>query len=240
VRLDWGLRGARELVAGGVSTVVVIDVLSFTTSVTVALERRTAVFPHPWDAASGAVVAAGLDAVCAVGRTAAGPGEISLSPASILAAESVERLVLPSPNGSAICAWLADAGVDVVAGSFRNATSVGHWLAGRAGPVGVVAAGERWTDDGSLRMAVEDLWGAGAVVEALVAARMATTVSPEADAARAVYREVHDDVLGSLSRCASGVELAQKGFAADVAVASDVDVSRVVPLLTDGWFRPAP
>lgn len=31
VRLDWGLRGARELGAGGVQDMVVVDVLSCTT-----------------------------------------------------------------------------------------------------------------------------------------------------------------------------------------------------------------
>ena len=236
VRLDWGMRGARELVTGGVSAVVVVDVLSFTTSVTVAVERGTAVWPHPWDADSGAARAAELDAVCAVGRTAAGAGEISLSPASIVVAAPVERLVLPSPNGSAICAALVDAGVEVVAASLRNAAAVGQWLADRDGPVGVVAAGERWPDDDSLRPAVEDLWGAGAVVAAFVAARPGTTASPEAQAARTASEAVRADPLAQLSRSASGVELEQKGFGADLAVAAELDVSSVVPVLTDGWL----
>ncbi len=240
VRLDWGLRGARALVSGGVHTVVVVDVLSFTTSVTIAVERGTAVWPHPWGAGSAPDLAARMDAVCALGRTAAGPGEISLSPASILAADPVQRLVLPSPNGSAICAALADAGVTVVAASLRNATAVGEWLSGQHGPVGVVAAGERWPDDGSLRPAVEDLWGAGAVVAAMVAARPATRVSPEALVAPAAFGAVRDAVPGQLMRCSSGVELVEQGFGRDVAVAAEVDASPVVPVLTDNWFRGLP
>ena len=239
VRLDWGLRGARELVVGGVSTVVVVDVLSFTTSVTVAVERGTAVRPHPWGSDSALALAAELDAVCAVGRTAAGPGQVSLSPASLLAAEPVERLVLPSPNGSAICAALAEAGVAVAAASLRNATAVGRWLAARHGPVGVVAAGERWGDDASLRPAVEDLWGAGAVVAAYVAARPATRVSPEAEAAHTASEAVRGDSVAQLRGCASGIELVEKGFGADVAIAAELDASSVVPVLTDGWFRRA-
>ncbi len=240
VRLDWGLRGARELVTGGVRTVVVVDVLSFTTSVTVAVERGTAVRPHPWGADSGVALAAELDAVCAVGRSAAGVGGISLSPASILAADPVERLVLPSPNGSAICAALADAGVEVVAASLRNAAAVGRWLAARHGPVGLVAAGERWAGDGSLRPAVEDLWGAGAVVASLVAARPGTRVGPEAEAARTASEGVSGDPLTQLRRCASGVELKQKGFGDDVTIAAELDVSSVVPVLIDGWFIAEP
>ncbi len=239
VRLEWGLRGARELVGGAVGAVVVVDVLSFTTSVTVAVERGTAVRPHPWGTDSALALAAELDAVCAVGRAAAGSGEISLSPASILAAEPVERLVLPSPNGSAICAALPEGSVVVVAASLRNATAVGLWLAARHGPVGVVAAGERWGDDASLRPAVEDLWGAGAVVAALVAARPTARVSPEAEAARTASEAVRADAVAQLRGCASGVELVEKGFAADVAVAAEVDASSVVPVLTDGWFTAA-
>ncbi len=240
MRLEWGLRGARELVGGGVRTVVVVDVLSFTTSVTVAVERGTAVRPHRWGAGSAVALAAELDAVCAVGRTAAGPGEISLSPASIVAAEPVERLVLPSPNGSAICAELAGAGAEVVAACLRNAGAVGRWLKDRPGPVGVVAAGERWGDDDSLRPAVEDLWGAGAVVAALVIARPELPASPEALTARAAFGAVRADPLTQLRCSASGIELERKGFGVDVAVAAELDGSSVVPVLTDGWFTAAP
>ena len=93
------------------------------------------------------------------------------------------RLVLPSPNGSAIAA--AAPGVTVAA-SLRNASAVAEWLSerfrGDVEPVSVIAAGERWPD-GSLRPALEDLLGAGAVLSALVA-RTGVSESPEAAAAR--------------------------------------------------------
>jgi 2-phosphosulfolactate phosphatase len=195
--------------------------------------------PHAWGADSALALAAELDAVCALGRSAAGSGQISLSPASILAADPVERLVLPSPNGSAICAALAEAGVEVVAASLRNATAVGRWLAAQRGPVGLVAAGERWGDDDSLRPAVEDLWGAGAVVAALVAVWPTTRVSPEAEAAHTACDAVRGDAVAQLRGCASGIELVEKGFGADVTIAAELDVSSVVPVLTYSWFRPA-
>lgn len=236
VRLDWGLRGARELLAGGVEVVVVVDVLSFTTTVTIAVDRGTRVHPFAWRAAAAAERAREVDAVCAVGRTAAGPGQISLSPASILAAPPPERLVLPSPNGSAICQALADGGAQVIAASLRNAGAVGRWLAVQPGPVGLVAAGERWPDDGSLRPAVEDLWGSGAVLDALVAQQPEAPVSPEAAVSRTAFRAVRADLPAQLAACASGVELIRKGFAADVAIAAEHDVSPVVPVLMHGWF----
>ncbi len=53
----------------------------------------------------------------------------SLSPGGLLEVAPVERLVLPSPNGSAISAALADAGPTVVVGCLRNARAVAAWLA---------------------------------------------------------------------------------------------------------------
>ena len=171
VRFDWGLAGAAAIV-GGASIVAVVDVLSFTTTLTVAVERGMAVLPHQWGDASAPVVAREHGATLAVGRSAAGPGDISLSPATVLRAEGVERLVLPSPNGATICAALAGTGATVIGVSLRNAVAAAGWVRRRLstpagwGPVAVVAAGERWAD-GSLRPAVEDLWGAGAFLDAL-------------------------------------------------------------------------
>ena len=182
LRFDWGLPGARALVAdarpGDVA--VVVDVLSFTTTLTLALERRIAVHPYPWRDDGASAYAAERDAVLAAGRREGlATGRVSLSPASMLDAGGVDRVVLPSPNGSSICFALADSGVIVIGASLRNAAAVGTWLLARAtGRIAVVAAGERWPD-GSLRPAVEDLWGAGAVLRAVGPAG----ASPEAAAA---------------------------------------------------------
>ena len=103
----------------------------------------------------------------------------------------------------------------------------------------MVAAGERWPDDDSLRPAVEDLWGAGAVVAALVGACSTAGVSPGAQAARAASEALRGDALTQLRNCASGTELEHKGFGADVVIAAELDGSSVVPVLTDGWFTAA-
>jgi 2-phosphosulfolactate phosphatase len=103
--------------------------------------------------------------------------------------------------------------------------------AGGDGPVAVVAAGEH-RPDGSLRPAVEDLLGAGAVLHAL-----AGRPSPEARAAVAAWRQ--RDLPGDLLACASGRELAALGRVAEVRLAAEHDVSRVVPVLRDGAFTAA-
>jgi 2-phosphosulfolactate phosphatase len=232
VRFDWGPEGA-DAVGPGAAYVAVVDVLSFTTTLTVAVERGIAVLPYRWRDASAAEVARAHDATLAVGRSAAGPGAVSLSPATVLRSTGVRRLVLPSPNGSTVAARLAATGVTVVGVSLRNAAAAAAWVRRHAGdrPVAVVAAGERWAD-GPLRPAVEDLWGAGAFIAALGG----HGASPEARAAAAAYRDVATDLPAALADCASGRELIGNGYPGDVAVAAAGADSAAVPVLSGGWF----
>ena len=128
----------------------------------------------------------------------------------------------------------------VVGASLRNRTAVARWLAPRVvggATVALVPAGERWPD-GSLRPALEDLWGAGAVLAALDL--HGVRMSPEAEHAAASYASVAGDLTRHLESCASGRELAAVGYAADVAAAADIDADAVVPVLTDDGFVAAP
>jgi 2-phosphosulfolactate phosphatase len=232
VRFDWGLEGARRL-APGSAYAVVVDVLSFTTSVSVLVDAKTKVYPRAWHDAG-----AEGDIPVAVGRratTAERPW--SLSPAALRRAPRTPELVLPSPNGSAISAAIQDH-CGLVAGSLRNATAVGRWLR-ESGvgtpdrPLTVIAAGERWPDD-TLRPALEDLLGAGAVIHALGAAAL----SPEAATAARAF-ESCPDVRAAIMDSASGRELSTQGFPDDVAIAVELDASNAVPLITDGAFSAA-
>jgi 2-phosphosulfolactate phosphatase len=235
VRCEWGPTGA-ILLGHSVDVAVVVDVLSFTTSVTVAVDRGITVFPFRWGDERAAEFATEQDANLALQRQDARyrPGAVSLSPVSLQHARGIERLVLPSPNGSTICAALDVAGVRVVAASLRNAASVAEWLrpqVAEGARVLVVPAGERWPD-GSMRPAVEDLWGAGAVLAGLDA----DTLSPEATVARSAYDAFAERPLERMFSCAGGVELQAKGFGDDVAIAARLDSSAVVPVLTRGAF----
>ena len=234
---DWGPVGA-EALAHEADVAVVVDVLSFTTSVTVALEAGATVLPYPWRDDSAATFAERHGAVLAVGRSQAGTDGVSLSPAGMRAnAPSGGAVVLPSPNGSTIAHRLASGTTTCVAACLRNADAVADWVERRfphPARVAVVAAGERWPDD-SLRPAVEDLWGAGAVLSAL-AARGRPGFSPEARAARATYDAIGTDLPAALHACVGGQELDAIGFGADVDVAAEVGASSVVPVLRDGAF----
>jgi 2-phosphosulfolactate phosphatase len=226
--LEWGPEGARRL--GPVADVlVVVDVLSFTTAVDVAVGVGASVAPghqpRPGD-------------LVAVPR-----GDVdeehpwSLSPTSLAGLPAGSRLLLPSPNGSAIAAEAGTAGVPtVLAGCLRNAGAVGRAAAARAGggTVAVVPAGEREAD-GSLRPALEDLLGAGAVLAALGADRL----SPDARAAVAAFAALRPELATALAECPSGRELVDAGWPQDVAVAAELDASPAVPLLVDGAFSAA-
>ena len=241
VRLEWGPTGAAEGAAGA-TYAVVVDVLSFTTTLSVALDAGIEVLPHPWwEDGSAARYARAHAATVAVGRSEGGPGRPSLSPVSVRASTGISRLVLPSPNGSALSFGLRDCGVTVLGASLRNATAVARWLAERlaedsAASVAVVAAGERWAD-GSLRPALEDLLGAGALVAALLAAG-AHDVGPEAGAAAAAYRDAAPRLHDTLLRCSSGRELVERGYAEDLEIACEQDSSTSVPVMRGSAFRP--
>ncbi|MGN0063445.1 MAG: 2-phosphosulfolactate phosphatase [Nocardioides sp.] len=241
VRFEWGPVGAAQVRA---DVAVVVDVLSFTTTLTVAVERGIEVFPYEWRDTRAAEHAVRHGATLAVGRFEAlsrrDARHVSLSPATIAEAEGIERLVLPSPNGSTIAFALAGTGSHVVGASLRNAPAVAEHVAQRVwkgGSVVVVAAGERWHDD-TLRPAVEDLWGAGAVLSGLVEHGLGD-LSVEAGAALAAFESVRDDLPGAVRAASSGRELVERGFEADVDIAAEYAVSDSVPVLTGESFRPA-
>lgn len=259
VRCEWGPTGAAAVTA---DLAVVVDVLSFTTTLGIAVQRGIEVWPFRWKDERAEAYAAAHDATLAVGRLeATNPGapearsRVSLSPASIAAAEGLQRLVLPSPNGSTISAALADTGARVLAASLRNADAVAEMVAEvvadvvapaissrvtdePAGSVVVVPAGERWAD-GSLRPCVEDLWGAGAVIAGLVDRLPDLRLSPEARVAELAWRAVRPEIGQQLRACAGGRELSAAGFANDVEMAAEVGVDRVVPELCEGRFTAA-
>lgn len=237
VRLEWGLAGARAL-GPDCAALVVVDVLSFTTSVTVAVDAGTQVLPYRWRDESVVEFAAAHDARLAVGRKLVSARQPwSLSPAALRRAPAPERLVLLSPNGSAISA--AVEGIPVIAACLRNADAVARWIV-RQGwgtdekPAAVIAAGEHWPGQEALRPAIEDWLGAAAVVSAL-AGNGAGPLSPEALAAKVCHDGI-GDLPAVVADCASGRELAAIGFADDVAIAVELETSKVVPVLVNGVF----
>jgi 2-phosphosulfolactate phosphatase len=227
VDVAWGAVGARSLAATS-DILVIVDVLSFSTSLTIAVDRGAQVWPYVWGTDGAEQFAREIDAVLARGRSTR-QGR-TLSPASLLDIEPGTRLVLPSPNGSAIAHAAASGGVPVAAACLRNASAAISFLAAYE-RVGIVASGERWSD-GSLRPAYEDWLGSGVLIEGLLHA--GRTGSPDAEAAAAAAARPRP-----LAECVSGIELVDKGFAVDVELAQERDVTTVVALMQSGRFSAA-
>lgn len=230
VDVDWGERGLIRLLTW-CDAVAIVDVLSFSTCVSVAADRDIAIYTVP-TGDSGADLARRLRARLAKRRAEAGPNDVSLSPLSLMNVPEGSAVVLPSPNGSALSAIASGSSrVATFAGCPRNRRAVAKALS--AFPrIGVLAAGERWPDH-SLRPAIEDWLGAGAIVDAIDG-----SLSPEAEFARTSWRAAQADLMRLLHGSASGQELAQENHIRDVDIAAELDGSDRAPRLIDGAYRP--
>lgn len=218
-RCEWGLHGIDALAPADVT--IVVDVLSFTTCVDVALSRGVVIFPYRYKDDSASAFAAEHSAELAGPR---GTGKFSLSPASLLNAEAGTRCVLPSPNGATLILHAADRSAHVLAGCLRNRTAIATQAEKQGATFNVIPAGERWLD-GSLRPALEDLVGAGGILSLLPG-----TKSPEAEIAIAAFeRSLQSGMIETFANCSSGWELLTRGFGNDVELAADLDVSRHIP-----------
>lgn len=130
--------------------------------------------------------------------------------------------------------------VTTVAGSLRNRRAVAAWALAQQGDKGerftiaVVAAGEiRAT--GGIRFAVEDLLGAGAVIDALADVGI-DYCSPEAAAASAAFTGLTNATGHLIGASESGRELLERGLRADVDAAIELDASSDVPVRGEFGF----
>jgi 2-phosphosulfolactate phosphatase len=226
VDCQWGMNGLRAIAAG--NTVVIVDVLSFSTSTTVGVRNGATILPCEWNDERAAALAAEEGAELASKR---GRGRFTLAPASLREAPAGLRLVLPSPNGSTL-AWAAQGlpAAAIVVGCFRNATAVARWASKQGQDVAVIAAGERW-EDGTIRFAIEDWIGAGAIIS-----RLSGNRSAEAEAAAASFERLRHSIHATLANCPSGRELIDSGYPDDIDLASELDADAVVPLLAGNAF----
>lgn len=222
---EWGLNAVSAL-APAYDVVVIVDVLSFSTSVEIATARGATVFPYRFCDESAHSHAE------AIGASLAGddPRRYTLKPSSLVTIEPGTRLLLPSPNGSTLT--LGTGEKLTLAGCLRNRTAVAQHAAAAGGRILVVPCGEQWPD-GSLRPALEDLCGAGAVIDALPES---LSRSPEARLAESAFRDMRPQLRKCIGGCASGREKLARDLAVDVDLAADLDVSPCVAVLSEGAY----
>jgi len=224
IRLEWGEHGV-NLLAPISNVVIIVDVLSFSTSVEIATSRKAVVYPYRWKDESAQEFARSIGAELAQKRRNAG---FSLSPKSLLNIPMGTKLVLPSPNGATLT--LATGETPTLVGCLRNARAVAEASRKYGNRIALIPAGERWPD-GSLRPSFEDLVGAGAIVNYLDG-----NCSPEAEAARSAFLAAESELTDLLLQCGSGIELIERGFKEDVFLSAELNVSECVPALQEGAY----
>ena len=120
----------------------------------------------------------------------------------------------------------------IIPASLNNRTAVAAWVLARQAEKGarfsvaVIAAGER-RPDGSLRFAVEDLFVAGAVIDALSTLGI-DHCSPEAAAASAGFVGLKQAIRHLISASETGLALAALGRQDEIRTASQLDSSTEV------------
>lgn len=131
----------------------------------------------------------------------------------------------------------------VLVGGLRNAAAVARAILaeqerrGARTSVAVIAAGELASREpgAPLRFAVEDLLGAGAVIDALADLGLDHS-SPEAAVAGEGFRSLRGAAKHLLTASGSGREFEAAGLRDEVLAAAAVDAASVVPVLRDGVF----
>lgn len=225
IRCEWGIQGVEKLSSTS-NVVIIIDLMSFSTCVDIAVYNGALVFPYHWKDNSAVQYGKLKDAELASFKRQ--PGQFSLSPSSLVNITANTRLVLPSPNGSTLS--LASMGKHTLTGCLRNCLAVAKYTTQLGGSVTVIPAGERW-QDGTLRPAIEDLIGAGAIISQLPGTR-----SPEAEIALSAFEAVQNRLLSVLLNCSSGKELSKRGFKMDVELVAQLNCSNAIPKLCNETY----
>lgn len=156
------------------------------------------------------------------------------SPAEFSRLNLADRgVILATSNGTRLLAALADA-PEVLVGCLLNRTACAR--------AGLRIACERGLDIsvvcsaayGGSTFVLEDALGAGAIVDAAMAADETLECGDAARFARDAFVTASRDLMAAVASSYHARELAEAGFAADVQYCARLDVSEVVPVLERG------
>jgi len=226
IKLEWGIRGVEEL-APVSDVIIIVDVLSFSTCVDIATRNGAIIYPYRWKDETAIEYASTLNAELADFKRKYTDG-YSLSPTSLLNIKPNTKLVLPSPNGSTLT--LSTKPTPTLCGCLRNAKAVATFAKRFGRKISIIPAGEQWTDN-TLRVAFEDLIGAGAIISYLQG-----SLSPESKTGLTVFKDLQSTLLEEIKKCSSGKELIERGFEKDLVLACDLNSSDNVPVLTNNSY----
>ena len=226
INCEWGLKGIEKFKQVS-DVIIIVDVLSFSTSVDIALSNGAVIFPYKFKDETSYLYARQVHAeLASFGRS---KEKYSLSPASLTKIEKGTKLILPSPNGAELA--LSTGSKPTLCACLRNCSSVADYAMKIGESILVIPTGEKW-DDGSIRFASEDYIGAGAVISFLRG-----NLSMESKSALYLFNSFKSNLYDAVSSSISGIELLRRGFEEDVAIASEFNVSKTVPRLVENSFK---
>ena len=240
-RVEWGKRGAREAAERG-DIIIIVDVLSFSSTVISALRYGAILYPCP-PHLDGKEYAEKMGAEYILGRAeAAKIGKPTLSPVSFQPEHANRKYVLSSLNG-AFCTWMASKVPALLIGSLLNATSAAaaanELRVQTKANITVIPCGEQWSDvkeyEDTLRPSIEDYLGAGAILSNLKGEK-----SPEAEVCMGAYQSAKQKIKELIWNSGSGRELRARGFEEDVIHCSRLDAYQTVPILNKDHFVAVP
>ena len=234
--LDWGATGAWRAAERG-DIAVIVDVLSFSTSIAIAVGQGARIYPCMWGKNPEEIAKEVRGEVAVRRRDVPGKGRFSLSPHTYKTVKPGTRIVLTSPNGAS-CSVRAAGAPFVFVGALVNAQVVAQAVLALMKQtdvnLSVIACGEMTTRHAppkELRFALEDYLGAGAILSFLPFDK-----SPEAEVCEKTFRICHDELPRLLLDCESGRELVDGGYKADVTLAAQLNTVDAVPSLKDGCY----
>jgi 2-phosphosulfolactate phosphatase len=228
-KLDFGQWGTAQALERN-DIVVIVDTLSFSTTVVTAVSHGGLIYPCSITENS-VMLAQRLGAEVAVRRNEVPhKGRFSLSPLTYLEMTAGTKIVIPSPNGGT-CSSFAQTAPCLFIGSFVNAKAIANAISQILKAtdlcVTIICCGEResaLSDYGETRMAIEDYLGAGAIFSYLEYEK-----SPEAYVCEGAFLHVHKQLETILLDCGTGRKLCELGFAADIQHASQLNLYNSVP-----------
>jgi 2-phosphosulfolactate phosphatase len=239
VHIDWSTDGLQFALRNN-NIIVIVDTLRFSSAVVTAIAHGFTIYPVA-DMQKGRELAASVGAAMA-GKP--GKAEYSLSPRSFIVQNSPGRtVVLYSPNGATCASRIQSTDIAYI-GCFLNARAVAQHVracveaTGRnvtvlaCGEQRAFASGERiiYSKEDSQRVfAVEDYLASGAIISYLDLNKTA-----EATVCARAFHTTRDQLLELLLNSFSGRYLKDKGLAADVEHAAQIDAYDDVPVILHG------
>lgn len=205
-------------------TVIVFDVLRATTTITSALAagvRSVRVFAELAEAKSAAAACEPRPILCGEVNALPAPGvDLGNSPGQFTAAHAGRDIFMATTNGTKAINTVRSASQMFVAG-LVNARAAARVAAATGRPIVLLGSGTNG------QIAMEDVIGAGAAVEALLDYKYSPANDP-ARMARQLFLAAADHLPAVLSECQGGRNVIKAGLEPDIDFASRLDVFDIV------------